>query len=234
MLDSCDLFGRPATYGSPIDIAPGVRATFLDAGHILGSASVLLELEEEGRRRRVLFSGDLGGPGRPILRDPTAAPDVDDVVIETTYGDRRHRSLERSVDELYEAISDTFRRGGNVIIPTFALERAQELLYYLREGVESGRLESSMSVFLDSPMAISATEIFDRHPECYDEETHALLRKGAIRFISRACASRDRRPSRWRSIGSAAAPSSWRGRACAPEDASGTICATTSDARRAA
>jgi metallo-beta-lactamase family protein len=182
VLDSCDLFGRPAAYDTAIDLAPGVRATFLDAGHILGSASVLLELEEDGNRRRVIFSGDLGGPGRPILRDPTPPPAVDDVVIETTYGDRMHKPLAPSVDELYESISETFRRGGNVIIPTFALERAQELLYYLREGVESGRLESSMAVFLDSPMAISATEIFGRHPECYDEEMREMFRDGRDPF----------------------------------------------------
>ena len=181
-LDSCDQFGRMAQYAKPIDLAPGVRATFLDAGHILGSASVLLELAEKGRRRRVLFSGDLGSAGRPILRDPTPPPTVDDVVMETTYGDRLHKPLGPSVEELYEAITDTFHRGGNVIIPTFALERAQELLYYLREGVESGRLPSSMPVFLDSPMAISATEIFARHPECYDEETSELFRDGRDPF----------------------------------------------------
>jgi metallo-beta-lactamase family protein len=177
-LDSCDQFGRPAGYATPIDLSPGVRATFLDAGHILGSANVLLELEEGGSRRRVLFSGDLGSPGRPILRDPTPPPAVDVVVMETTYGDRIHRPLGPSVSELYEAISDTLHRGGNVIIPTFALERAQELLYYLREGVETGRLPPTTPVFLDSPMAISATEIFERHPECYDAETSELFREG--------------------------------------------------------
>jgi metallo-beta-lactamase family protein len=181
-LDSCDYFGRFASYSKPIDLAPGIRATYLDAGHILGSASVLLELEEEGQRRRVLFSGDLGSSGRPILRDPTPPPEVDVVVMETTYGDRLHKPLEPSIEELYDAILSTFHRGGNVIIPTFALERAQELLYYLREGVESGRLPASTPVFLDSPMAISATEIFRRHPECYDDETCELFRKGRDPF----------------------------------------------------
>lgn len=181
-LDSCDSFGRTAEYGTPIEIAQGVRATFLDAGHILGSASVLLELEEGGRRQRVLFSGDLGSSGRPILRDPSPPPAVDVVVMETTYGDRLHRPLGPSVDEFYQAISDTFQRGGNVIVPTFALERAQELLYYLRESVEAGRLPESTPVFLDSPMAISATEIFRRHPECYDAETRELFREGRDPF----------------------------------------------------
>jgi metallo-beta-lactamase family protein len=181
-LDACDHFGHPVAYDAPIDLAPGIRATFLDAGHILGSASVLLDLEEDGRRRRVLFSGDLGSSGRPILRDPTPPPRVDDVILETTYGDRRHRPLEPSVEELYEAITDAFDRGGNAIIPTFALERAQEILFYLREGIEQGRLPDTTSVFLDSPMAISATEIFRRHPECYDEETRALFRDGRDPF----------------------------------------------------
>ena len=177
-LDSFDRFGRSVRYGTPLELAGGIRASFLDAGHILGSACILLELEEGARRRRVLFSGDLGNSGRPILRDPSPPPAVDVVVMETTYGDRLHRPLGPSVEELHEAVRDTFRRGGNVIIPTFALERAQEILYYLREGVEGGRLPRTTQVFLDSPMAISATEIFKRHPECYDAETSELFRQG--------------------------------------------------------
>jgi len=102
--------------------------------------------------------------------------------METTYGDRVHRSLPASVQELYEAIGSTFQRGGNVIIPTFALERAQEVLFYLREGVAQGKLPGSMQVFLDSPMAISATEIFNRHPECFDEQATALLHGGQDLF----------------------------------------------------
>jgi metallo-beta-lactamase family protein len=163
-------------------IAEGIHATFMDAGHILGSASILLELEEEGRHHRLLLSGDLGYNHRVILRNPARPPKVDTVVIETTYGDRRHKALQPSIEELYQAIHDTFRKGGNVIIPTFALERAQEILYFLREGVEKGILPASMQVFLDSPMAISATEIFRRHPECYDKETYALFDNGKDPF----------------------------------------------------
>lgn len=174
-LNSLDYFGRTASYNQLLELAPGVRATFIDAGHILGSACIFLELEENGRLRTVLFSGDLGNTGRPILRDPAAPPKVDVVVMETTYGDRLHKALEQSVEELYAAIADTFKRGGNVVIPTFALERAQEILFFLREGVESGRLPRSMQVFLDSPMAISATAVFARHPECYDEEAMQLF-----------------------------------------------------------
>lgn len=164
-LNSFDRFGRTAQYHKPIELAGGIRATFLDAGHILGSASILLELTENGRHRRVLFSGDIGNAGRPLLRDPEVPGDVDVVLMETTYGDRNHRDIDRSVDEFYAAISDAHARGGNVVIPTFALERAQELLFYLHDGVRKGRIPEGMNVFLDSPMAISATQIFKRHPE---------------------------------------------------------------------
>lgn len=124
----------------------------------------------------MLFSGDLGYNGRVILRDLSVPPPAQVVVMETTYGDRLHKALQPSIEELYGAIEDTFRRGGNVVIPTFALERAQEILYFLHEGVAKGRLPVSMQVYLDSPMAISATEIFERHPECYDAEMVRLLK----------------------------------------------------------
>ena len=177
-LHCLDYFGRTAAYGVPIALAPGVQATFLDAGHILGSASIFLELEEAGQRRSVLFSGDLGNPGHPLLRGPVTPPRSDAVVMETTYGDRLHKTLTASVEDLYAAINDTFQRGGNVVIPTFALERAQELLYFLRAGVDQGRLTKAIQVYLDSPMAVSATEIFQRHPECYDAKTAEMFRDG--------------------------------------------------------
>jgi len=177
-LHSLDYFGRKAVYDKPLELAAGIRATFIDAGHILGSACIYLELEEKGRRLTILFSGDLGNNNRPILRDPSRPPKADVVVMETTYGDRLHKPVDQSVDELYTAINDTFARGGNVIIPTFALERAQEILYFLREGAEKKQLPRTMQVYLDSPMAISATAIFARHPECYDEETAGLFREG--------------------------------------------------------
>jgi len=174
-LNSLDYFGRKAEYNKIIELAPGIRATFIDAGHILGSASIFFELEEgeqeHRKKHRLLFSGDLGYSDRAILRNPGTPPHVDTVVMETTYGDRRHKQLQPSIDELYEIINDTIGRGGNVIIPTFALERAQEILYYLREGHENNLIKYFVNVFLDSPMAISATQIFERHPECYDKAT---------------------------------------------------------------
>lgn len=166
-LNCLDNFGRIATYSEAFEVAPGVSATFLDAGHILGSASIFLQLSESGRATNVLFSGDLGNAGRPLLRGPVPPPHAENVVMETTYGDRLHKPLGPSIDELFEAITETFKRGGNVIIPTFAVERAQELLYFLNEGIRKGRIAESTQVFLDSPMAISATEIFRRHTECF-------------------------------------------------------------------
>jgi metallo-beta-lactamase family protein len=177
-LKSLESFGRSIAYGQPIDLAQGIRATFVDAGHILGSASILLELTDAGRSLRLLFSGDLGNAGHPLLLTPAPPPRADVVVIETTYGDRLHKPMDKSVDELYGAISETLRRGGNVVIPTFALERAQELLWMLNQGIEKSRLTPSMQVFLDSPMAISATEIFARHPECLRPEAARLFREG--------------------------------------------------------
>jgi metallo-beta-lactamase family protein len=177
-LKSLESFKRSAAYGEPIDLAQGIRATFVDAGHILGSASILLELTEAGRTLRLLFSGDLGNAGHPLLLTPAPPPRADVVVIETTYGDRLHKPMDASIDELYSAVSDTLGRGGNVIIPTFAIERAQELLWVLNQGIAKSRLMPSMQVFLDSPMAISATEIFARHPECLQPEAARLFREG--------------------------------------------------------
>lgn len=177
-LNSLAFFGRKASYDQSLRLAPGIQVTFIDAGHILGSASILLELEEDGHHHRLLFSGDLGYSGRAILRDPTSPPVADTVVMETTYGDRLHKQLQPSLDEFYSIINETMSRGGNVIIPTFALERAQEVLYYLREGLENGCIKYFTNVFLDSPMAISATQIFERHKECFDSETLKISQDG--------------------------------------------------------
>ena len=173
-----DFFGRRAEYGQDIALAPGLSVRFIDAGHMLGSASVVVETGEGASRRRIVFSGDLGNPGRPLLRDAEPPPAADVVVIESTYGDRDHRSTAASIAELVGAVADRIERGGNVVIPTFALERAQEILYHLADGIRDGILPRTLPVFLDSPMAISATEIFGNHPECYDAQTAELFRKG--------------------------------------------------------
>jgi metallo-beta-lactamase family protein len=170
-----DYFSRLVAYDESIALAPGVSARFIDAGHMLGSASIVLDLKEHRKHRTVLFSGDLGNPGRPLLRDTASPPPADYVVVETTYGDRDHRSMSDSVAELHAAIAETLERGGNVVVPTFALERAQEILFYLAEAVRTGALPKNLPVFLDSPMAISATEIFRRHPECLNESARERL-----------------------------------------------------------
>ncbi|MFZ0622697.1 MAG: MBL fold metallo-hydrolase, partial [Pseudolabrys sp.] len=177
-LHSFDHFGRTAIYDEPIELAAGVRATFINAGHILGSASIYLQLTEGARQSTVLFSGDLGNIGDPLLSDPAKPPDVDNVVMETTYGDRLHKPLGPSIEEFYAAVTDTFKRGGNVVVPTFALERAQELLYFISQGIDYDRLTKSTQVFVDSPMAISATEIMQRHLEGLQPDVAKLIREG--------------------------------------------------------
>jgi metallo-beta-lactamase family protein len=170
-------FGRVASYGTAIELAADLRVSFFDAGHILGSAHVLVEVTDRGRARRVLFSGDIGGAGRPIIRDPQP-PAAEIVLMETTYGDRCHRSTADSVAELVSVIAATVTRGGNVVIPSFALERTQEILYSLRAAVASGALPPQLPVYVDSPMAVSATEVYRKHPECYDAEAAALIASG--------------------------------------------------------
>jgi metallo-beta-lactamase family protein len=181
-LTCLDFFQDITALNRTFELGPGMKATFYDAGHILGAASILLELSEQGVDKRILYSGDLGYSGRAILRDPAVPPAADIVVMETTYGDRLHKQLDPSVHELYEAIERTLKHGGNVLIPSFALERTQEILYYLREGIEQGLVKETVQVFLDSPMAISATEIFQRHPECFDQETWEVFRSGQDPF----------------------------------------------------
>lgn len=182
VLKAMALFTGSMEYGKAVELALGVRATFQDAGHILGSASILLEIEEASQTRRLMFSGDLGNRDKPILNPPVAAPPVDFVVMESTYGDRNHKSQAESIAEFRQAIQTTLARGGNVVIPTFALERAQDLLYYLREMLEAKLLAPQTPVFLDSPMAISATDIFRHHTECFNPTTAALLRGGQDPF----------------------------------------------------
>lgn len=183
VLDAMEQFGRAAWYLQPIEVCPGVRATFGNAAHILGSAWILLELEEGGTKRRVVFSGDLGDREKPLLLPLSQAPACDVVVMESTYGDRDHKPLGPSVEELKHVLQKTLARGGNVVIPTFALERAQDLLYYMREMVDAGDVPNHMPVYLDSPMAISATGVFRRHPESFRSEIREMLDHGRDPFL---------------------------------------------------
>ena len=175
---------NPVDYDLEIAPHPQVRCIFRDAGHILGSAIVEVWVDDGGLRRKIVFSGDLGQPARPLLRDPTPIHDADYLVVESTYGDRDHKSMEATQDELVEAINDTLeRKGGNVIIPAFAVGRTQDMLYLLADLTRQARIPK-LSVFVDSPMATAATEITYRHMELLDAETHALMGKhgGAAHF----------------------------------------------------
>lgn len=175
---------NPVDYDLEIAPHPLVRCTFRDAGHILGSAIVEVWVGEGARRRKIVFSGDLGQPARPLLQDPTHIFEADYLVVESTYGNRDHKSMEATQDELVEAINDTIeRKGGNVIIPAFAVGRTQDMLYLLADLTRQGRIPK-LTVFVDSPMATAATEITYKHMALLDAETHALMGKhgGAAHF----------------------------------------------------
>jgi len=146
-----------------------------DAGHILGSAIVTVTVEDEGREKKLVFSGDLGHRGLPIVRDPAPVLRADALVIESTYGNRVHKGMEETVEEFVRAVDDTLRRKmGNVVIPSFAVGRAQDILYLLTDLTRKGRL-SGITLYIDFPLAAEATRITMRHPECYDDETKELF-----------------------------------------------------------
>jgi metallo-beta-lactamase family protein len=182
VFDTMELVGRQPHYQQPFELCPGIRVTYGDAGHILGSAWVLLDVEEQGRRQRIVFSGDLGNRARPLLDPPAPAPQADYMVMESTYGERTHKSIAASVQEFKDAVLHTLDRGGNVVIPTFALERAQEILYYLRQMSDEGELPRHTWVFLDSPLAITATDIFRRFPEYLSRAARAQFSEGRDPF----------------------------------------------------
>lgn len=164
----------PVCYGQSIEIGDGIRATFHDAGHVFGSSMIMVDTRQNGQETKLLFSGDVGRWNKPILRDPTVFTEADYVVVESTYGDRLHESSADIGSHLVEAIRATLKAGGNIIVPSFALERAQEIIYYLNELLIEHKIPPLM-VFLDSPMAVSITEVFQRHPELYDREMTKLV-----------------------------------------------------------
>jgi len=170
VLEAMEFFKVILPYNKDYRLSKGVVLRLRDAGHILGSAFVELDVYEDNKPKRVIFSGDLGNKNKPIVQDPESPSQADYVFIESTYGDRNHKSFEESKQELLEAIRYTIGRGGNLIIPSYALERAQEILYVLREFYEEGKLPRCQ-IFLDSPLAISITRLFTSHPEFYDRDT---------------------------------------------------------------
>ncbi len=155
---------------------PRVRVRFRDAGHILGSACLEVWVEEGGATRKLVFSGDLGMPGRPIVNDPTPIAEADYLLIESTYGNRLHKDMTQTVEELVQVLNDTLvRRKGNVIVPAFAVGRTQEILYLLVDLIRQGRVPKNMAIFVDSPMATAATDITLKHHKILDEESRQLL-----------------------------------------------------------
>ncbi len=170
-------------YKSCVLVKDAVEACYYDAGHVLGSATIAINLNMDGEKRRILFSGDVGEPDRPIINDPAIFYEADYVVIETTYGNRTHAE-HRNIDiqaQLRDCINETIKAGGNIIVPSFALERSQELLYHLNDLFLRDEIPP-VTIFLDSPMAIRITEVFKRHAELFDGEMMQRLRQGNSPF----------------------------------------------------
>ena len=163
-------------YDRPIPVADGVRLRFIDAGHILGSAQVLLEIDDrhDGRHKRFLFSGDVGRGGNEVLRDPVPVENIDLLLMESTYGGREHDAPPGVGDRFGEIIRQAARRGGHILIPAFAVERTQQLLYVLHELFQDGKIPE-IPVYVDSPLAVSATEIYRLHPDSFNEEVYQSL-----------------------------------------------------------
>jgi metallo-beta-lactamase family protein len=178
----CPLFSS-VTYKQPVQFPKGLEAEFFDAGHVLGSSIVRIKAPVNGRVRTILFSGDMGRPHRPIVHDPTCFEHADYILIESTYGDRVHKGKEDSKKMMAEVINAAKRAGGNIIIPSFALERSQELLYFINELMLEGEIPR-LKVFLDSPMASKITKVFRKHRDLFDEEMaeHMLNNESPFNF----------------------------------------------------
>ena len=163
-------------YGKTVSLGDGIEAIFYNAGHVLGSSMIKVVVRQGGQERSILFSGDIGTRNKPILRDRATFDQADYVIVESTYGDRIHERTVDIGDALADIINSTCKARGNIVVPSFALERTQEILYYLNELLIERRIPHLM-VFVDSPMANSITEVFERHPELYDDEMAELIRQ---------------------------------------------------------
>ncbi|MFL5481518.1 MAG: MBL fold metallo-hydrolase RNA specificity domain-containing protein [Gemmatimonadaceae bacterium] len=169
-------------YNRPFDVVPGVRATYVDAGHILGSASVELDCTENGETKRLVFSGDIGRSGLAIVRDPTPPEGADALIMESTYGNRDHESVEGARTQLAQVVRDTAARGGRVLIPAFAVGRTQEMIYTLHGLVREGAIPA-IPIYVDSPLAIDTTTVFEMHPEAFDHSEEMVQKaKELFRF----------------------------------------------------
>ena len=167
----------PLDYNEEFEPAPGVTARLVEAGHILGSAAVSLDVRENGASTRLWFSGDIGRRGLPLMRDPELPEAVDYLIMECTYGDKPHRDPQMAYDELRTVVGRTLERKGKVIIPAFAVGRTQEIVYFLHQMFENRELPR-VPVYVDSPLAVNASDVFRQHPECVDDETWEFIRAG--------------------------------------------------------
>jgi metallo-beta-lactamase family protein len=169
-------------YNRPFDVVPGVKASYIDAGHILGSASVLLDCTEGGKTKRLVFSGDIGRSGLAIVRDPVPPEGADALIMESTYGNRDHESVEGAKAQLAQVVCETAARGGRVLIPAFAVGRTQEMIYALHSLVQQGAIPS-IPIYVDSPLAIDTTTVFEMHPESFDHSEETVQKaKELFRF----------------------------------------------------
>jgi metallo-beta-lactamase family protein len=168
---------QPVRYDELFSPAEGIKVQFRDTGHILGSAIIEIWIKEGGSERKLVFSGDLGSPDQPIVRDPTWIEEADLLWLESTYGDRLHKSRDETVQELFQIIRQAIQDQAKVIIPAFAVERTQDVIFTLGQLIRKG-LIPSIPVYIDSPLAIAATEIFKRNPDCFDRETREILSSG--------------------------------------------------------
>ena len=182
-------------YNRPMEILPGVQITFVEAGHILGSTSVVLEAEEGSRSFKLVFSADVGRNGLPIIRDPAPPSGADAVIMESTYGNRDHAPVEDAQARLATIVSETAARGGKIMIPAFAVGRTQEILYELRQLVHDRRIPE-IPIFIDSPLAINATSVFELHPDAFDareeliQKVRDVFRFDLVRYTREASESK--------------------------------------------
>jgi metallo-beta-lactamase family protein len=161
-------------YSRAIEVAPGVMATYWDAGHILGSAGILLEINENGKNYRIGFSGDIGRTNMPIIRNPNVLRDLDLLIMESTYGNRLHAVDDEVEEEVAKTVKSVVERGGKIIIPSFAVGRTQLLVYVLHKLFDQNRIPV-IPIYVDSPLAVEATKVYQTHPECYDRETYRIF-----------------------------------------------------------
>ncbi len=168
---------EPVAYDKKVSPVPGIEVVFRDAGHILGSGMLEIWADTGGKKTKLVFSGDVGTSGQPIIRDPSVITEADFLFIESTYGNRLHKTIEESKEEFTEALLATIGRGGKVIIPSFAVGRTQEIIYYLAELSRAGKLPN-VPIIVDSPMATSATQIIKNNPDCFDQDINDLMAEG--------------------------------------------------------